>query len=230
MNKLAPIALFLLLFFGGSLWYLANSELNANVQARIIKVSNYYTGQLLSIEKVQLNLGEGTGEIFSLKLQNKLPNNSTNNTQYKNKYMLAIPHLSFSFDTKFLTSKVINITEIIINDGQFFIESLPDQETEQQNNFSQLYQVLNDKILLVRDRRKQKSEPYIQANTIKLLNSQQFYFPITGGQSKDQPKHYSYTLNAIGKGDGLPASLFGVEVLRKTLETIINNQVPTTTK
>ena len=199
MNKLAPIALFLLLFFGGSLWYLANSELNANVQARIIKVSNYYTEQLLSIEKVEVNIAEGTGIIYGIKLQNS--------TLYQNKYMLEIPQLSFVFDTKSLTGKIINIDEIILSDGQFFIENIVDQSGHRQNNFSQLYQRLNDKIALIQDRRKQKSEPYIQANAIKLANSQQVYLPLTNDLQQNQQQRYSYTLNAIGKGEGLPASL-----------------------
>ncbi|MCJ8318551.1 MAG: hypothetical protein MJK12_02890 [Colwellia sp.] len=222
MNKLAPIALFLLLFFGGSLWYLANSELNANVQARIIKVSNYYTEQLLSIEKVEVNIAEGTGIIYGIKLQNS--------TLYQNKYMLEIPQLSFVFDTKSLTGKIINIDEIILSDGQFFIENIVDQSGHRQNNFSQLYQRLNDKIALIQDRRKQKSEPYIQANAIKLANSQQVYLPLTNDLQQNQQQRYSYTLNAIGKGEGLPASLFGIEVLRKTLETIINAHIPTSAK
>jgi len=222
MNKLAPIALFLLLFFGGSLWYLANSELNANVQARIIKVSNYYTDQFLSIEKVEVNLAEGTGKIYGIKLQNNAP--------YKNKYMFEIPQLDFIFDAKSLTGKIININEITITDGQFFIENIIDQTGKRQNNFSQLYQRLNDKIALIQDRRKQKSEPYIQANAIKLENSQQVYFPLTIDQQKNKQQRHSHTLNAIGKGEGLPASLFGIEVLRKTLETIIDAQTPITAK
>ena len=204
------------------MWYLANSELNANVQARIIKVSNYYTEQLLSIEKVEVNIAEGTGIIYGIKLQNS--------TLYQNKYMLEIPQLSFVFDTKSLTGKIINIAEIILSDGQFFIENIVDQSGHRQNNFSQLYQRLNDKIALIQDRRKQKSEPYIQANAIKLANSQQVYLPLTNDLQQNQQQRYSYTLNAIGKGEGLPASLFGIEVLRKTLETIINAHIPTSAK
>jgi len=222
MNKLAPIALFLLLFFGGSLWYLANSELNANVQARIIKVSNYYTDQLLSIEKVEINLTEGTGKIYGIKLQN--------NALFQKRYMLEVPQLNFAFDAKSVTGKVIIINEITLNDGQFFIENIEDQAGNRQSNFSQLYQRLNDKISLIQDRRKQKSEPYIQASNIKILNSLESYLPLDDDQQKNIPQRNSYTLNAIGKGEGLPASLFGIEVLRKTLETIISTQTAITTK
>ena len=52
MNKLAILALSLLLFFGGTLWYLANSELNVNIQARIVQVGEYYTEQKVDIDKV----------------------------------------------------------------------------------------------------------------------------------------------------------------------------------
>ena len=213
MNKLAALALALLLFFGGALWYLANSEFNTNVQARIIQVSNYYTEQEISIDKVEINLVEGTGEIYGLKLKNQ--------TKYQHKYMLTIAQVSFTFDSKSLTAKVIKLNEIVLKEALFFIEDNPSAQKKNQNNFSELYQLLNEKIALIRDRRKQKTEAYLQVANVKLINVEQILLPATTIQNNNSTKSQKINLAAIGTGDGLPASLFGIEVLRKTLEAIM---------
>lgn len=217
MNKLAPIALILLFFFGGSLWYLANSELNANIKARIIQVSDYYTEQALSIDNVAINLAEGTGEIYGLKLQNS--------QKYKNKAMLTIDQVNFTFDSQSLTGKVISLESIQVKGSKFFIED--SSNTSEQNNINQLYQLLNKKIALIQDRRKQKSETYIQVQTIALINIEQSHLSLTPSQSTNTKIMDNYNLAPIGKGDGLPASLFGIEVLRKILESVI---IPSKTK
>ncbi len=214
MNKLAPIALSLLLFFGGSLWYLANSELNENIKARIIQVSNYYTEQALSIDNVVINLAEGTGEIYGLKLKNK--------NEFHHDNMLTIEQVSFTFDNKSLNKKVIEIYQMNIKGVHFFIEKNSTEPEKLQSNVAQLYQLLNEKILLIQDRRRQKSEPYIQVNAVNVSELKNINIAPESSQSNKAPNSKSHSLAAIGKSDGLPASLFGIEVLRKMLQLAHN--------
>ena len=219
MNKLAPLALLLLLFFGGALWYLANSELNANIRGRIIDVSNYYTDQTLTIDKVAIDLTSGSGEIYGVKLQNP--------TNFKHKNMLEISQISFTFDAKSISSGLIHIQHITLNDSHFYIEKTVDTKGNSATNFSTLYQRLNDKIALIQDRRKQKAEPYLQVETINLLESKHHTFNLAKEQPITNQIIKKQTLNAVGADDGLPASLFGIEVLRKTIETVLTTQAST---
>ena len=164
MNKLAILALSLLLFFGGTLWYLANSELNANIQARIIQVAEYYTEQKVDIDKVQIDLKKGAGKIHGLKLYNP--------SEYQEKYTLTIERLIFKFDPKSLNEKVININGIELYGSKFYIESMNNNNKIKVTNFEELYQLLNSKIALIRDRKRQKSEVFINSEEITLMNSQ----------------------------------------------------------
>lgn len=214
MNKLAILALSLLLFFGGTLWYLANSELNANIQARIIQVAEYYTEQKVDIDKVQIDLKKGAGKIHGLKLYNP--------SEYQEKYTLTIERLIFKFDPKSLNEKVININSIELYGSKFYIESMNNNNKIKVTNFEELYQLLNSKIALIRDRKRQKSEVFINSEEITLMNSQIVSLVDTSLNKSITENSTKIVLKPVGGETGLPASLFGIEVLRKTLEVSAN--------
>jgi len=214
MNKLAILALSLLLFFGGTLWYLANSELNANIQARIIQVAEYYTEQKVDIDKVQIDLKKGAGKIHGLKLYNP--------SEYQEKYTLTIERLIFKFDPKSLNEKVININGIELYGSKFYIESMNNNNKIKVTNFEELYQLLNSKIALIRDRKRQKSEVFINSEEITLMNSQIVSLVDTSLNKSITENSTKIVLKPVGGETGLPASLFGIEVLRKTLEVSAN--------
>ena len=214
MNKLAILALSLLLFFGGTLWYLANSELNANIQARIIQVAEYYTEQKVDIDKVQIDLKKGAGEIYGLKLYNP--------SDYQETYTLTIERLIFKFDPKSLNEKVININGIELYGSKFYIESMSNNNKIKVTNFEELYQLLNSKIALIRDRKRQKSEVFINSEEITLMNSQIVSLVDTSLNKSITENSTKMVLKPVGGETGLPASLFGIEVLRKILEVSAN--------
>ncbi|MFB1015993.1 MAG: hypothetical protein QMC51_10110 [Alteromonadaceae bacterium] len=214
MNKLAILALSLLLFFGGTLWYLANSELNANIQARIIQVAEYYTEQKVDIDKVKIDLKKGAGEIYGLKLYNP--------SEYQEKYTLTIERLIFKFNPKSLNEKVININGIELNGSKFYIESMNNNNKIKVTNFEELYQLLNSKIALIRDRKRQKSEVFINSEEITLMNSQIVSLVDTSLNKSITENSTKMVLKPVGGETGLPASLFGIEVLRKILEESAN--------
>ena len=214
MNKLAILALSLLLFFGGTLWYLANSELNANIQARIIQVAEYYTEQKVDIDKVQIDLKKGAGKIYGLKLYNP--------SEYQEKYTLTIERLIFKFDPKSLNEKVININGIELYGSKFYIESMNNNNKIKVTNFEELYQLLNSKIALIRDRKRQKSEVFINSEEITLMNSQIVSLVDTSLNKSITENSTKIVLKPVGGETGLPASLFGIEVLRKILEESAN--------
>jgi hypothetical protein len=214
MNKLAILALSLLLFFGGTLWYLANSELNANIQARIIQVAEYYTEQKVDIDKVQIDLKKGAGKIHGLKLYNP--------SEYQEKYTLTIERLIFKFDPKSLNEKVININGIELYGSKFYIESMNNNNKIKVTNFEELYQLLNSKIALIRDRKRQKSEVFINSEEITLMNSQIVSLVDTSLNKSITENSTKMVLKPVGGETGLPASLFGIEVLRKILEESAN--------
>lgn len=213
MNKLAPLALILLLAFGGALWYLANGEFNASIQARIIKVGNYYTDQQVSVERVNIELSQGVGEIAGITLK-QLPSSGKST-------LLNIGHIHFSFQINTLNSTVIIIDELIMTDAEFYLTS-DSVNDNGDTNFEALYQLINDKIALIQDSRKQKAEAYLQVNQIKIINPQIFL----NNQHLTTPE--SFLLAPIGSNNGLPASLFGTEILRKTIETVseFNSSLP----
>ena len=214
MNKLAILALSLLLFFGGTLWYLANSELNVNIQARIVQVGEYYTEQKVDIDKVKIDLKKGVGEIYGLKLYNP--------SEYQEKYTLTIERLIFKFDPKSLNAKVININGIELNGSKFYIESMSNNNKIKVTNFEELYQLLNSKIALIRDRKRQKSEVFINSEEITLMNSQIVSLVDTSLNKSITENSTKIVLKPVGGETGLPASLFGIEVLRKILEESAN--------
>ena len=212
MNKLAPIALTLFLFFGGALWYLASSELNANIEARIIEVAQYYTGQKVQIDRIDLDLNQGLGNIYGIKLYNPV--------NYRTKYMLTIEQLSFTFETQSLNNKAINIDEIKLDGNKLFIEFNRRDDNIKNNNLEILYQLINDKIALIEDRRRQKSEPFIQSKKITLINNQIYTGKNNHSSTEDIERRAEILLKPIGGESGLPASLFGIEVLRKSLAAL----------
>jgi len=214
MNKLAILALTLLLFFGGTLWYLANSELNANINARIIQVAEYYTEQKVDIDKVQIDLKKGVGKIHGIKLYNP--------SGYQEKYTLKIEQLSFNFDPKGMNAKVININNLKLNGSRFYIESMSNSNKKKVTNFEDLYQLLNSKIALIRDRKRQESEVFISSEKITLINSQIVSLLNTSSNKRTIENSKKMLLKPVGGETGLPASLFGIEVLRKILEVSAN--------
>ena len=214
MNKLALLALSLLLFFGGTLWYLANSELNANIKARIIQVAQYYTEQKVNIDKVEIDLTQGVGDIYGIKLYNP--------SDYQEKYTLTIEQLTFNFDPKILNAKIINIDNIKLDGSKFHIESKSNSDKITATNFERLYQLLNNKIALIQDRSRQKSEVFIKSEKITLINSQILSRFTTYSNNSNLENITKMELRPIGGETGLPASLFGIEVLRKILEVADN--------
>jgi hypothetical protein len=201
MNKLAPIALALLLSFGAALWYLANVSLNDHVKSRIIQVGTYYTEHVVTVEKAKVNLGRGLGVIsgFSLK----------NSPEFNGDFIFEVAALTYFFDPATLNQPIIVIDKIIIENSILTIE----KNTDQAINIDELLTTINDKIALIQDSRKQKTEPFVRVKDV-IIN----HATIINGIEKSTIKTLS--IGAIGGENGLPESLFGTEVIRKTIDSL----------
>jgi len=201
MNKLAPIALALLLSFGAALWYLANVSLNDHVKARIIQVGTYYTDHVITVAKAKVNLGRGLGVIsgFSLK----------NSPEFNGDFIFEVAELTYLFDPATLNQPIILIDKIIIENSILTIE----KNTNQAINIDELLTTINDKITLIQDARKQKTEPFVRVNEVIISHA-----TIINGTNKNKLEKLS--IGAIGGENGLPESLFGTEVIRKTIESL----------
>ena len=202
MNKLAPIALILLLSFGGALWYLANNSLNEHIRGRIIQVGEYYTELKVSVDAVDVNLSQGTGQISGLRLYD---------AKQSDKSIITIKNVVFTFEPAHIQKTKIIIDDITFTDIYIHMTSKNEADTNSQTNTKPLLSLINSKIALIRDARKQKAEPYIQAKQINLNNT-----TIATGHA--EKKELFHSLAAVGASGGLPSSLFGIEILRKILE------------
>lgn len=106
MNKLAVLALSLLLFFGAMLWYLADNSLNDFIKSQVIIQGDYYTQQQTQIADVTFTQGTGIGVLHQLRLSN-------NDVEQPN--ILSIDAAKVTFDRKSLNSDLIVIKKIEIN-------------------------------------------------------------------------------------------------------------------
>lgn len=209
MNKLAPLALTILLIFGGALWYLANLSLNEHVRARVIQVGEYYSNNEVSVASANLNLSAGRGVINGFAINN--------NGDYQNEFAVKIEQITFTFDPKIINQKVITIEEIVLKNTLLIIEHSQknDSSTETLNNIDLIIHAINNKMAQIHDSRKQKAEPYIRVKQVTLINSTL----INNNNKKVVTAHLS--LGAIGNEDGLPESLFGAEVIRKSIAALV---------
>jgi hypothetical protein len=204
MNKLAPIALILLLSFGGALWYLANNSLNEHIRARIIQVGEYYTELTVSVDAVDVKLSQGTGKISGLRLLD---------AKQSDKSIITIKNVIFTFEPAHIKKNKIIIDDMTFTDIYAHMDK---EDIHSQMNIKPLLELLNSKIALIRDARKQKAEPYIEVKQIKLKNT----IIATGYEEK---KEHLHKLAPVGASGGLPSSLFGIEIFRKILEHTNNS-------
>ena len=245
MNKLAPIALILLLSFGAALWYLADHSLNDHAKGSMIKIGNYYTDFVVNVDDVAIELDKGFGVISGLSISASADASNTsavtNNVAIKATPFVSIKKITLKFvpqvpnienstqnitknitqaSTKNTNQDVIIIDEITLL-GATFIENTANDKS---SALQQLLKNINDKLSTVQHARKLKSEPYLQVNNIIVSNADLLIL------DKDNiNKTYTYNelqLASIGMENGLPISLFGVEVLRKTIEKVTSEYMP----
>jgi hypothetical protein len=205
MNKLAPIALALLLSFGAALWYLANVSLNDHVKARIIQVGNYYTEHTVNVKNANINLGRGLGVITNFSLKNT--------TDFNGEFIFQVETLTYTFDPATLSQPIIVIDKITIENSLLTIE----KNEKQRINIDELLTKINDKIALIQDARKQKAEPFIRVNNVIIRHA-------TVINGREESTVETLSLGAIGGENGLPESLFGTEVIRKTIKSLYQPQ------
>jgi len=121
LNKLAILALSLLLFFGAMLWFLANGSLNAYIKSQIALQGEYYSGQATQLTQANFSTNSGTGVFSNLTLKNLEGTASVN--------AISIDTVTIEIDNNKSTPAAIIIAKITINTLQVWQEYSDEQTT-----------------------------------------------------------------------------------------------------
>lgn len=142
MNKLAVLALSLLIFFSTMLWYLANGSLNEYLKSQTELQGHYYSGQKTSLALADFSSNTGTATFSQLSLANQ--------AQYQSKNVLIIDEIKAVLSNQqskqpSTVSAKVTINKLILNIEQLkAVESNIEQIKQRislqlANDYPQLY-------------------------------------------------------------------------------------------
>jgi len=122
LNKLAILALSLLLFFGAMLWYLANASLNQYIESQISLQGEYYTDQKVSLTQSNFSSATGTGLYSNLTLKNHDDTAAI--------HTIKIDNVTIELENNQSSSSLITIAKLTINSLQIWQEDLSDETSK----------------------------------------------------------------------------------------------------
>lgn len=206
MNKLAVLAIGLLLFFGAMLWFLASADWNGFLRSQIEIQGSQLTGETVKVDKVDLQLSEGFGGIYGISFSNP--------SKYKQPQAFYLGEVSLDFDLSSLTGSPVIIEAITVKKAKAFVEF----DKDGNNNFKDLLTAINNQIPksesepTSKKKKDSKPEPRIAINKLELSG-----VALTVDLSQINGKTYdleipSIQLDAIGGTAGLPASELGAAI------------------
>ncbi|WOH37450.1 hypothetical protein RI844_19145 [Thalassotalea fonticola] len=206
MNKLAAIAIGLLLFFGAMLWFLASADWNGFIRSQIEIQGSKLTGETVKVDKVDLQLSEGFGGIYGVRFSNP--------SKYEQPLAFYLGEVSLDLDVNSLTGSPVIIEALTMKNPQAFVEF----DKNGNNNFKDLLAAINNQIPkpesepTPKKKKDSKPEPRIAINKLELTG-----VALTVDLSKVNGKSYdieipSVQLDAIGGVDGIPASELGTVI------------------
>ena len=211
--KKALIAIVILLGLGAGLWYLANNSLNPFIKAQIESLGSQYTGQLVRVKQVDIQLTKGAGSIKGLTISNP--------EGFKQPNAISLEDITLDINLKSLTKEPIIIDQIKIIDPQAFVEITAQGKT----NFNQIIDQINKN--LPKSSKDPQPETSTTAEEPKVRVEQLIISGVALSLDLSQlgNKEHKLTLqdiqlSNIGGKDGLPASQLGGEIAKQMLTAI----------
>lgn len=221
LNKLAVLAMSLLLFFGTMLWYLANHSLDEFVASQVVLQGEYYTGKKVTIEQVSFNLDSGRGQLSQLNL---LENDKSNDP------IVTIKNAAITLSNHDTTSLLVKVDNIIIDEVTVFLNDKNANNIKSLDKYikQQLISIIPEKKpdvilpngVIKKKREKAESKIIISSIIINQLNIQI--------SNKLNPENIeiitrkNITLSPIGNDHGLVANQLGAELLRQVFSYVIS--------
>lgn len=216
MNKLAALAIGLLLFFGAMLWFLASADWNGFIRSQIELQGSTLTGETVKVEKVDLQLSEGFGGIYGVSFANP--------SKYQQPNAFYLGEISLDIDMESIGQMPFVLESIVIKKPQAYVEF----DKNGNNNFKDLLTAINNQIPesesapSSKKKKDSKPESRIAINKLELAG-----VALTLDLSQVNGKTYeleipSVQLDAIGGSDGLPVSELGA-VIGNSLFTAISD-------
>ena len=214
MNKLATLAITILLICGGALWFLASGSLNQFIKTQIESVGHEITEQKVSVDKVDLLLSSGSGKINGVVLGNPT------GYSYPNAFSLGIVGLDINIES--LTEEPIVIDEIIIDKPQVFVEFTESGGS----NIKDLLDIIKSKGSKQTDESdpspssSSKAQPKIRIEKLTLSGVALALNLSKLGNKEHQLTLPDINLSNIGGKAGLPADQLGTEIIKQVLSAI----------
>lgn len=150
MNKLAVLALALLLFFSTMLWYLANGSLNDYLKSQVILQSQYYSDQEATLLKADFSNNTGVTQFTGFSLSNI--NGLTQPILFKadkiSAQLAAVPsHLLDSPSIQKKTTTIVHIKELRLGSLHAWSEQINPSETSK-TNLEELFKQVSTKLAM----------------------------------------------------------------------------------
>jgi len=217
MNKLAILAITILLICGGALWFLASGSLNDYVKVQIEKVGQVTIDQPVSVGNVDILLSKGAGTLSEIKLNNPV--------KYNYPHVITLKTAKLDINLKSLTQDILIIDEILIEDAKAFVEFNKDGKS-------------NIKELLAAIKKNSKKDDAVDVeNKDDADNSQQLTSNIRISKlslagvamslnlTELGNKEHTFilpniALSDIGGESGMPANQLGGEIIKQILKAI----------
>ncbi len=214
MNKLATIALIILLSCGGALWFLANGSLNEYIKQQIELVGHNLTEQTVTVNVVNIKPSQGIGMIQGISVANI--------KGYSQPNIFSLDNIKLDINIKSLLEESIVIDEIVIDKPQFFIEV----NKAGQANIKELIDIIQSHLPASnapaenKTQNSTKNEPKIRLEKFILAGSTLTLDLTQLGNKVHQLSLTDINIANIGGETGLPASQLGGELAKQMLKAV----------
>ncbi|NQY38067.1 MAG: AsmA family protein [Alteromonadaceae bacterium] len=212
MNKLATLAITILLICGGALWFLASGSLNEFIKAQIEIIGHENTKQKVVVGNVDIQLSKGSGKITDIVLYNP--------PGYSYPHVFSLEKIGLDINIESLTEEPIIIDEIIIDKPQAFVEFTKTGGS----NIKDLLDIIKENSTgnteelesspSTTEQPKIRIEKLVLSSVVLSLNLTEL------GNKEHQFTLPDINLLNIGGKSGLPADQLGTEIIKQTLTAI----------
>jgi hypothetical protein len=212
VNKLATIAIIILLACGGALWFLANGSLNEYIKQQIELVGGNLTEQVVLVKAVDIKPSQGMGAILGLSVGNV--------KGYSQPNIFSLDNIKLDINIESLLDEPIVIDEVLIDKPQFFIEV----NKNGQANVKDLLDIIQSHIPASNESKQTESntadEPKIRLDKFTLSGSKLTLDLTQLGNKVHQLTLEDINIASIGGESGLPASQLGAELAKQMLKAV----------
>jgi hypothetical protein len=215
VNKLATIAIIILLACGGALWFLANGSLNEYIKQQIELVGGNLTEQVVLVKAVDIKPSQGMGAILGLSVGNV--------KGYSQPNIFSLDNIKLDINIESLMDEPIVIDEVLIDKPQFFIEV----NKNGQANVKDLLDIIQSHIPASNESKQTENttnntadEPKIRLDKFTLSGSKLTLDLTQLGNKVHQLTLEDINIASIGGESGLPASQLGAELAKQMLKAV----------